>query len=50
MQRALHGDAPVPSEQVIDEPRAKFGVDYRLETEGPHPVERLRQDISGGEQ
>jgi hypothetical protein len=29
-------------ETVIDEHRHKFGDEYRLETEGPHPVERLR--------
>ncbi|WP_018503918.1 hypothetical protein [Parafrankia discariae] len=34
----------VPSEQVIDAHRQRFGTDYRLETEGPHPVPRLRTD------
>ncbi|MEX5633134.1 hypothetical protein [Parafrankia sp. FMc2] len=34
----------VPSEQVIDDHRQRFGTDYRLETEGPHPVERLRAE------
>ncbi len=34
----------VPSEQVIDEHRPREdGRDYRVETEGPHPVEGLRQ-------
>lgn len=32
----------VPSDQVIEQARAKGG-EYRLETEGPHPVEALRQ-------
>lgn len=41
-QRAVHGDGPVPSEQVIREHIDQFGEDYRLETEGPHPVERFR--------
>jgi len=34
----------VPSEQVIDEHRDRFGTEYRIETEGPHPIERLRSD------
>jgi len=34
----------VPTEQVIDVHRDRFGADYRIETEGPHPVERLRAD------
>jgi hypothetical protein len=31
----------VPSEEVIDEARRQLGEDYRLETEGPHPVPGL---------
>ena len=31
-----------PSQQVIEENIRKNGKDYRLETEGPHPVERFR--------
>jgi hypothetical protein len=31
----------VPSEAVIEEARAQLGEDYRLETEGPHPVPGL---------
>jgi hypothetical protein len=42
MQEALNGEQKPPSERVIDEHRALFGTEYRLETEGPHPVERLR--------
>jgi hypothetical protein len=42
-QGAVHGDGPIPSEEVIDEHRSRFGNDYRIETEGEHPVERLRQ-------
>lgn len=34
----------VPSEQVIDAHRDRFGTDYRVVTEGPHPIERLRAD------
>jgi hypothetical protein len=41
-QDAIHGDAPDPSEEVIAQHVEKFGEDYRLETEGPHPVERSR--------
>jgi len=48
MQAALN-DGGVPSEQVIEEHRDKFGTDYRLESEGPHPVERLRQDVRAEE-
>jgi hypothetical protein len=33
----------VPSEAVIDQHREKFGHEYRLETEGQHPIERLRE-------
>jgi hypothetical protein len=33
----------VPSEAVIDLTAAKRGRDYRLETEGPHPVQELRE-------
>jgi hypothetical protein len=37
----------VPTEQVIaDRKRAKGGSDYRLETEGPHPVPQLRDGAS----
>lgn len=40
-QKAVNsGD--VPSEQVIDLHREQFGEEYRRETEGPHPIERLR--------
>jgi hypothetical protein len=36
-------------DQVIDEHIARFGTDYRLETEGPHPVEGLRQPSPSGQ-
>lgn len=36
-----------PSEQVIDEHRRQFGGEYRFSTEGPHPVEALREEYSG---
>jgi hypothetical protein len=38
---AVNGDG-VPSEDVIDQHRDQFGREYRTETEGAHPVERLR--------
>jgi hypothetical protein len=44
MQARLNGDEPPPSERVIDEHRELFGREYRIETDGPHPVERLRED------
>jgi len=34
----------VPSEQVIEEHRLDKGGEYRLETEGPHPVKELRAE------
>ncbi|WP_084963396.1 hypothetical protein [Thermoactinospora rubra] len=42
MQEQLHGGEEPPSEQVIADNRDKSGREYRLETEGPHPVEELR--------
>jgi hypothetical protein len=33
----------VPTEQVIEENRSKQGREYRLETEGPHPIVDLRE-------
>ncbi|MBM0255645.1 hypothetical protein [Micromonospora sp. 4G55] len=44
MQEQIHGGEQPPSERVIDMHREKFGEEYRIETEGPHPVEALRQD------
>lgn len=35
--------AIVPSQQVIDRTVLQTGADYRLETEGEHPVQALRQ-------
>jgi hypothetical protein len=43
MQRRLNGEAPPPSEVVIDAHRERYGTDYRIETEGEHPDPRLRQ-------
>jgi hypothetical protein len=42
MQERIHGGEKPPSEVVIDAHRKAFGDEYRLETEGPHPVESLR--------
>ena len=44
-QRAVHDDSVVASEQVIDEHTARFGTDYRIQTEGEHPVKDLRQKV-----
>ncbi|MFC0864473.1 hypothetical protein ACFHYQ_19460 [Sphaerimonospora cavernae] len=41
-QEQIHGDQEPPSERVIDENRAKSGREYRLETEGAHPMYSLR--------
>jgi hypothetical protein len=46
MQEQLNGAAAPPSERVIDEHRERFGGEYRIETEGPHPVEALRSKES----
>jgi hypothetical protein len=42
MQKQLHAGEKPPSEQVIDMHRQEYGDEYRIETEGPHPVESLR--------
>ncbi len=42
-QRRVNGDW-VPTEEVIRENVRKNGQEYRLETEGPHPVPGLRID------
>jgi hypothetical protein len=44
MQEAIHGGEKPPSERVIEMHREKFGEDYRVEIEGPHPDPRLRQE------
>ena len=41
-QEQIHGGQQPPSEQVIEMHREQFGDEYRIETEGPHPVESLR--------
>jgi hypothetical protein len=45
-QQMVHGDATVASEEVIDQHVAEFGSDYRVETEGEHPNERLRREMT----
>jgi hypothetical protein len=42
LQDEIHGGEEPPSERVIAEHRLAFGTEYRLETEGPHPVKSLR--------
>jgi hypothetical protein len=42
-QERIHGGEKPPSERVIDAHRAEFGREYRIETEGPHPVRELRE-------
>jgi uncharacterized C2H2 Zn-finger protein len=39
----------VPSEMVISEARSALGDEYRLETEGPHPVPGLVRDSKRGD-
>ncbi|MGP3933853.1 hypothetical protein [Nonomuraea sp. KM88] len=38
MQEAIMGGEKAPSERVVDDNRAITGMEYRLETEGPHPA------------
>jgi len=42
-QRMVNEDGQAPSMQVIDDHVHEFGQEYRLSTEGEHPVERLRE-------
>lgn len=49
-QREVNGGVHVPSEQVIAEHVRAFGSEYRLQTEGPHPVEALREPTKKGSQ
>jgi hypothetical protein len=46
-QEMVHDDSVVASEEVIEQHVAKFGGDYRVETEGEHPNRRLRREMSG---
>jgi hypothetical protein len=49
MQQGIHGGEKPPSERVIDEHREMFDGEYRLSTDGPHPVESLRElRVPGG--
>ncbi len=41
-QSMLNCDEVIPSQMVINSAIQKFNQDYRLETEGPHPIEMLR--------
>ncbi|WP_059006039.1 hypothetical protein [Streptomyces specialis] len=43
MQQQLNGDGKAPSDQVLDRHREMFGREYRLQTEGEHPVPALRE-------
>ncbi|MGW7460638.1 hypothetical protein [Streptomyces sp. NPDC054797] len=42
MQQRLHDGEKPPSDRVIDQHQEMFDRDYRVETEGPHPVESER--------
>ncbi|MET7933199.1 hypothetical protein [Streptomyces sp. NPDC005322] len=42
MQAQLHDSEQPPSERVMEQHRDMFGREYRLETEGEHPVPSLR--------
>lgn len=43
MQQQLNDGERPPSEVVVDMHRDKFGDEYRVEVDGPHPVEALRE-------
>jgi hypothetical protein len=43
IQDTIMGGGQPPSETVMDMHQEKFGRDYRLSTEGEHPVKSLRQ-------
>lgn len=43
LQEQIHGGEKPPSERVIDDNRDKSGEEYRVETEGPHPLPSLRK-------
>jgi len=41
-QRLVNVDGSAPSQRVIEEYIECYGQDYRLETEGPHPIQEYR--------
>jgi rubrerythrin len=41
-QRMVNVDGSAPSQRVIEEHIDRHGQDYRLETDGPHPIEEYR--------
>ncbi len=41
-QDLVNVDGSAPSQRVVEEHIDRHGQDYRLETEGPHPIEELR--------
>ncbi len=47
-QRMVNVEGSAPSQRVIEEHIDRHGQDYRLETEGPHPLEeyRVRETVS----
>ncbi|MFI7612261.1 hypothetical protein ACIBP6_13670 [Nonomuraea terrae] len=42
MQEAIMGGEKAPSERIIDDNRERSGREYRLQTEGDHPVRSLQ--------
>lgn len=47
--QAIVNSSPVPSEEIIRRYYEEKGTDYRLETEGEHPLQALRRDRGGAE-
>jgi hypothetical protein len=43
MQQQLNAGEQPPSEKIVNAHRERYGVDYRIETEGEHTVLGLRQ-------
>jgi len=48
MQERIHGGDEPPSERVIELHRDIFGQEYRVESDGPHPVAGLREAAARG--
>ncbi|GAA2479948.1 hypothetical protein GCM10010406_15210 [Streptomyces thermolineatus] len=45
MQQEIHGGEPAPSDRVLQRQHDEVGREYRVETEGEHPVPRLRERV-----
>ena len=48
MQQQINGGEQPPSERVIEMHRDRMGSEYRVEPDGAHPVEQLREKVRHG--